>query len=365
MTKVYLVRHAEAEGNLYGRPHAWYDGHLTSLGRRQIKAFARRVENIDFAAVYSSDLQRTMKTARAVLATRPGMKLNVTTRLRELHLGIWEDTTWGYLDKFYHEMLVNYRNDMTKWKVKDSEDFEDAKERMYNFVVEVAAKHKGQNVLCASHGFAIRALLAKVRGIPSNRIVEVPFCGNTALSIFDVDDDGNVTLELENDFSHLKGSDEEGPLLRKHVDNTGNYKRFVQFDLEKDAELYKKWHPNGNIEKAKEFLARNERAVVMMLLNEEPAGMLELDTAKDRNYGKGWINWYFIEEKERGTSISKVLLGHAISVYKELGRERVAVAVPADDKWLNEYFRYYAFTKTGECVEDGKTLNIMEYDLLI
>ena len=38
MTTIYLIRHAEAEGNLYRRIHGWYDSLITDNGFAQIKA---------------------------------------------------------------------------------------------------------------------------------------------------------------------------------------------------------------------------------------------------------------------------------------------------------------------------------------
>mgnify|MGYP001543834503 CR=1 FL=1 len=31
MTTIYLIRHAEAEGNLYRRAHGWYNSTITDL----------------------------------------------------------------------------------------------------------------------------------------------------------------------------------------------------------------------------------------------------------------------------------------------------------------------------------------------
>ena len=39
MTTIYLIRHAEAEGNLYRRIHGWYDALITDNGFAQIAAF--------------------------------------------------------------------------------------------------------------------------------------------------------------------------------------------------------------------------------------------------------------------------------------------------------------------------------------
>ena len=42
MTTIYLIRHAEADGNLYRRAHGWYDSVITDRGYRQIAALAKR-----------------------------------------------------------------------------------------------------------------------------------------------------------------------------------------------------------------------------------------------------------------------------------------------------------------------------------
>ena len=66
MTTLYLIRHAEAEGNLYRRIHGQYNSLITDNGYRQIQALQERFADVPIDAVYSSDLFRTMTTARAI-----------------------------------------------------------------------------------------------------------------------------------------------------------------------------------------------------------------------------------------------------------------------------------------------------------
>ena len=66
MTRIYIVRHAEAEGNLYRRIHGQYDSLVTPMGYQQIAALAERFRDIPVDAVYSSDLYRTRMTAKAI-----------------------------------------------------------------------------------------------------------------------------------------------------------------------------------------------------------------------------------------------------------------------------------------------------------
>ena len=44
MTTIYLVRHAEAEGNLYRLVQGHFNGFITKRGYEQIRALRRRFE---------------------------------------------------------------------------------------------------------------------------------------------------------------------------------------------------------------------------------------------------------------------------------------------------------------------------------
>lgn len=94
MTTIYLIRHAEAEGNLYRRAHGWYNSTITDRGYRQIAALAKRFADTKFDAVYSSDRFRTMITALSIYKTH-GLPLRTVRALREIDVGYWEDTVGG------------------------------------------------------------------------------------------------------------------------------------------------------------------------------------------------------------------------------------------------------------------------------
>ena len=66
MTTLFLIRHAQAEGNLYRIAQGHFDSCITALGYRQIDALAERFKNVHLDALYSSDLRRTRTTATAI-----------------------------------------------------------------------------------------------------------------------------------------------------------------------------------------------------------------------------------------------------------------------------------------------------------
>ena len=62
MTTIYLIRHAEAEGNVFRRIHGQYDSCVTPNGRRQIAALAQRLSLIHIFRRTASDIVlRTVK----------------------------------------------------------------------------------------------------------------------------------------------------------------------------------------------------------------------------------------------------------------------------------------------------------------
>ena len=105
MTRLYLIRHAEAEGNLYRIAHGHYNGLITNYrGYQQIDALRERFREVDIDAVYSSDLYRTQTTARAIWLPK-SLPLRLEPAFREICMGQWEDHTW-------HELNVKYPEDM-------------------------------------------------------------------------------------------------------------------------------------------------------------------------------------------------------------------------------------------------------------
>ena len=76
MTKIYLIRHAEAEGNLYRVYQGQYDTLLTETGMLQVQALGERFRDIHVDAVYSSDLYRAACTA-VVICRMKGLPLPI------------------------------------------------------------------------------------------------------------------------------------------------------------------------------------------------------------------------------------------------------------------------------------------------
>ena len=62
-TKIFLVRHAEAEGNLFRVAHGQYDSVITPQGYRQLAYLRERFREERLDAVDGSDLTSSRETA--------------------------------------------------------------------------------------------------------------------------------------------------------------------------------------------------------------------------------------------------------------------------------------------------------------
>ena len=137
MTRIYLVRHAEAEGNLYRIAHGHYNGLITARGYRQIRALEHRFAHIHIDAVYSSDLFRTRTTAKAVYLPK-GLPLHTDPKLREVNMGIWEGRTWQQLRMEDEEGIVNFNRHLDRWQVPGGETAQQVIDRVLPALKKIA-----------------------------------------------------------------------------------------------------------------------------------------------------------------------------------------------------------------------------------
>ena len=124
MTTLYLIRHAEAEGNAYRRIDGWYNSLITPNGLLQIEALRHRFEPIQIDACYARALYRTCKTASSVYAPK-NLPLHTDPRLREVGLGRWENHPFGELEQFEPELLRQFNHDTVHWHVEGSETWQE------------------------------------------------------------------------------------------------------------------------------------------------------------------------------------------------------------------------------------------------
>ena len=144
-TTVYIIRHAEAEGNVYRRCHGQYNALLTTRAYKQLPYLAKRFENVPLTAVYSSDLFRARVTAQAVAEPH---HLSVETRpvLREIDMGDWEDIPWAELPHTWPEQYALWCARPWEAAPPHGETVMQAGQRMLDGVRAIVRENEGKEV---------------------------------------------------------------------------------------------------------------------------------------------------------------------------------------------------------------------------
>lgn len=100
MTRVIFIRHGQTIWNLEKREMGQLDSPLSEKGKIQAIAIAKRLKNITFSKLYSSDLGRALQTAQYI-SDVTGKDIITDVDLRERNMGIFQ----GYTRK---EMAERY-----------------------------------------------------------------------------------------------------------------------------------------------------------------------------------------------------------------------------------------------------------------
>ncbi len=211
MTRIVLIRHCEAEGNLNRVFQGHTDSEISENGRRQLDRLAERCRTLPFDAVYTSPLRRAQLTARAA-ARHHEMPLRVEEGLMEINGGVWEGRAWKSLPDLYPEEARRWNLAPWAFHPDGGESMRAVYDRIWNAVTGIVRAHGGQTICVVSHGCAIRNFLCRAHGKPIEALNEIAWCDNTAVSLIDFDETLTPRVVLENDLSHLS---EELSTLKK------------------------------------------------------------------------------------------------------------------------------------------------------
>lgn len=143
--ELWLVRHGETTYSASKRVAGWSDPPLTERGRSQAAALRKLLNGAEFAGVWSSDLVRSVESAR--LAWGDAVP---DPRLRECNFGALEGCSYEEADTTYGSVFREFRG----FQAPDGESHAEFAARIVQFVEEL---DPGRHLLVV-HGGVIRAL---------------------------------------------------------------------------------------------------------------------------------------------------------------------------------------------------------------
>ena len=303
MTKLYLIRHAEAEGNIYRRLDGQYNSRITANGLRQMEALKRRFTDVPIDAVYASDLFRTRKTAEAIYLPK-GLPLRPEPRLREVCVGCWEDQPFGALARFQPEALRLFSRNPEHWAVEGAERYEQFSGRFAAALSEIAQAHPGQSVALFSHGCVLSGGLHRLLGLPHDSSL----ADNTSVSLLEYEN-GVFSLRFLYDNAHLSEAISTRARQRWWRQQGGRFQLWFRDPVPEDAARFDPACAPGP-----------EDRVWIAMLDEEAVGY----TAVSRT----GLSCLWLRPEFRHRRMGDQLLGQAVSCLRSRGAEALNAGVP-------------------------------------
>ena len=335
MTTIYLVRHAEAEGNLYRIAQGHYNGIITPRGYQQLAALKKRFESVQIDAVYSSDLFRARTTARAIYEPK-GLAVRLDEQLREVNMGSWEGRTWQELTMEDPQQMYNFNRDLSQWEIEGGESVAHARDRMIAALKRIAKANEGKTVAVVSHGAVLRITLGTLQGLSLQELGQTPHGDNTAVSCLEWDGE-TLRVVYRDDNSHLVEA------------GASTFAKQKWWKSEKMFDNGQYYRPMS--EEAATALAAlgvrvpQEGECLAVYMDGKVIGLVQLLTEQTAD-GIGWVGQYWICPEYRGRGLGIPPLGQAVRYYREKGCDRLRLR--CEDPQYRGFWEKYGFYAVDE-----------------
>ncbi|MFE3885781.1 bifunctional RNase H/acid phosphatase [Streptomyces lydicus] len=179
------------------------DPALSDAGRRQAEATAAALAaRGTIQAVVSSPLRRCRETAGAV-ADRLGLEVRIEEGLRETDFGAWEGLTFAEVRERHPDDLDAWLGSAKAAPTGGGESFATVARRVAVARDKLLARYAGRTVLVVTHVTPVKTLVRLALGAPPESLFRMELSA-ASLSVVAYYSDGNASLRLLNDTSHLR-----------------------------------------------------------------------------------------------------------------------------------------------------------------
>lgn len=201
-TLLTIIRHGETEWNIIRRLQGKSDSPLTKTGWEQVKRVAAAIGERNFDKLYSSDLKRSLNTAKEINKFH-NLKLETEAGLRERNFGIMEGLNLDEILQKYPETYHNYLDRSEDYQIPEGESLIQFNNRVMSTITELVEINQGKHLLIISHGGILDCIIRHVFSYPlsSRRSFSIY---NAGINSF-VCDEGLWTLDEWGNTDHLKG----------------------------------------------------------------------------------------------------------------------------------------------------------------
>jgi alpha-ribazole phosphatase len=162
--RIWLVRHGQIAWNEQQRFCSTTNIPLSTIGRRQARHLASKLEARPITAIYSSDMARAKETAE-IIARERQIEIVSSPAWREIAFGAWEGLTYSEIAATFPEQL-GFFTDPEHIAPPEGETLHDVLQRIHPALTSIVRQSQSGEVVIVSHGGVLRGLLCSLLNMP-------------------------------------------------------------------------------------------------------------------------------------------------------------------------------------------------------
>lgn len=202
MGKIFLIRHGQTDWNKSEQFRGRADIKLNQTGIEQAKALSQRLSDSDLAAVYSSPLQRALKTA-AIIAQAHGLSAQAEPGFIDVDYGEWQGLTLQEIGNQFPVLYQQWLTDPSLVTFPRGESIQAVSDRALTALRNLATQHPGENIVIVAHQAVNKIILFELFKIKP-LIWEIP---QDVAAVNVLEHNGkDFKLNVLNDITHLQRS---------------------------------------------------------------------------------------------------------------------------------------------------------------
>ena len=201
MVEIILVRHGETAWNASETFRGRKDVPLNDTGVRQAQLLGEYLRDEKIDLIYSSPLQRAVKTAEAI-AAHHGLTVKAVSNLNDMDFGKWEGLSLEEVKDRYEDVYRDWMDTPEQVRIPGGETLEDVENRAVPFLQEAVARLGEGKLVLVSHRVVHKVLICSLLCLGNAGFFSIKM-DNAAVTRF-VFEGGRAILTSHNDTSFLK-----------------------------------------------------------------------------------------------------------------------------------------------------------------
>lgn len=199
MTRIFIVRHGETEGNKNKIYRGRWDLPLNRNGEVQVARAGESLKDLPLDAIYTSPLKRAQQTA-AAMSTGRSIKPVDEEALIDIDYGSWTRLPEVEARQRYKDLYQSWKNTPEKVTFPEGESLNDVRLRLETRLPVLLKRHADQTIALASHRVTIKVLLCFALGLDNSAFWNIQ-AGTASISALEYTD--RFSLLFSNESCHL------------------------------------------------------------------------------------------------------------------------------------------------------------------